>query len=217
MDYNFYLKGLSATDNELNSIEQKFDNMGLKLYPVGINYEELYKKNEIRAFNCLNNDIYYNHGIFPCMPNKINLICHSMGCNLGVTFANLNNNVGKLVLISPEITKISNEEKEAIIQNRKNSNIYTPKKTKLNLQKIKSIILFLKSQKWAEKNIIELLEKNIDILCIYSNGDEFVSQNYIHQLANHPNVSEYEVDSNNHNPLLDNDDKVYDKIKEFLK
>lgn len=139
-----------------------------------------------------------------------------MGCNFGMIIPSKLSNVNKVVMISPEITKVTDEEKSKIWQEKnKYLNSEDNNLEKLSYKKIKSIILYLKSRNWANEDIELYLSKNIQTLLLYSKGDIFVSQEFIHDLATRDNVSECGIDSGLHNPIL-GDGSVTKKIKQFI-
>lgn len=205
---NFYIKGMSTTEEEQKQIISNFKEQGMDVIPVIDDYTNYSIKTiipYIKKFIKANN------------PNneEVNLICHSMGCNFGYLIDEKTDNtyVNKIVYISPEFVGTTSKEKMEISKQYNGINYNTPVTTKPNLH---NIILYYKSLREVVKcknNLVSI--NNIDSLIVYSKGDVFVSQNWINSiytiLAN-----TVEIESNSHNPLLTNEE-TYEKISEFIK
>ena len=103
---NFYIKGMSTTNEEQERIINSFKEQGIDVIPViddYANYSIKTIEKSIEKFIENNN------------PNneKVNLICHSMGCNFGYLIERRGNiNINKLVLVSPEFISTTKKEKE---------------------------------------------------------------------------------------------------------
>lgn len=204
---NFYIKGMSTTNEEQERIINSFKEQGIDVIPViddYANYSIKTIEKSIEKFIENNN------------PNneKVNLICHSMGCNFGYLIKRRGNiNINKLVLVSPEFISTTKKEKEEI-RKRYNGIDYNTKSNnaKLNLH---NIILYYKSLRKVMEPSIESVSYNMDTLIVYSKGDIFVSQNWIN--SGYAFLTDkVEVDSNSHNPLLTNKE-VYEEITEYIK
>lgn len=204
---NFYIKGMSTTNEEQERIINSFKEQGIDVIPViddYANYSIKTIEKSIEKFIENNN------------PNnkKINLICHSMGCNFGYLIKRRGNiNINKLVLVSPEFISTTKKEKEEI-KKRYNGIDYNTKSNnaKLNLH---NIILYYKSLRKVMEPSIDSVSCNMDTLIVYSKGDIFVSQNWIN--SGYAFLTDkVEVNSNSHNPLLTNKE-VYEEITEYIK
>ena len=204
---NFYIKGMSTTNEEQEIIINSFKEQGIDVIPViddYANYSIKTIEKSIEKFIENNN------------PNneKVNLICHSMGCNFGYLIKSRENiNINKLVLVSPEFISTTKKEKEEI-KKRYNGIDYNTKSNnaKLNLH---NIILYYKSLRKVMEPSIESVSYNMDTLIVYSKGDIFVSQNWIN--SGYAFLTDkVEVNSNSHNPLLTNKE-VYEEITEYIK
>ncbi len=204
---NFYIKGMSTTNEEQERIINSFKEQGIDIIPViddYANYSIKTIEKSIEKFIENNN------------PNneKVNLICHSMGCNFGYLIKRRGNiNINKLVLVSPEFISTTKKEKEEI-KKRYNGIDYNTKSNnaKLNLH---NIILYYKSLRKVMEPSIDPVSCNMDTLIVYSKGDIFVSQNWIN--SGYAFLTDkVEVNSNSHNPLLTNKE-VYEEITEYIK
>ena len=204
---NFYIKGMSTTNEEQERIINSFKEKGIDVIPViddYANYSIKTIEKSIEKFIENNN------------PNneKVNLICHSMGCNFGYLIKRRGNiNINKLVLVSPEFISTTKKEKEEI-KKRYNGIDYNTKSNnaKLNLH---NIILYYKSLRKVMEPSIDSVSCNMDTLIVYSKGDIFVSQNWIN--SGYAFLTDkVEVNSNSHNPLLTNKE-VYEEITEYIK
>ena len=204
---NFYIKGMSTTNEEQERIINSFKEQGIDVIPViddYANYSIKTIEKSIEKFIENNN------------PNneKVNLICHSMGCNFGYLIKRRGNiNINKLVLVSPEFISTTKKEKEEI-KKRYNGIDYNTKSNnaKLNLH---NIILYYKSLRKLMEPSIDYVFCNMDTLIVYSKGDIFVSQNWIN--SGYAFLTDkVEVNSNSHNPLLTNKE-VYEEITEYIK
>ena len=204
---NFYIKGMSTTNEEQERIINSFKEQGIDVIPViddYANYSIKTIEKSIEKFIENNN------------PNneKVNLICHSMGCNFGYLIERRGNiNINKLVLVSPEFISTTKKEKEEI-KKRYNGIDYNTKSnnSKLNLH---NIILYYKSLRKVMEPSIDPVFCNFDTLIVYSKGDIFVSQNWIN--SGYAFLTDkVEVNSNSHNPLLTNKE-VYEEITEYIK
>ena len=204
---NFYIKGMSTTNEEQERIINSFNEQGIDVIPViddYANYSIKTIEKSIEKFIENNN------------PNneKVNLICHSMGCNFGYLIERRGNiNINKLVLVSPEFISTTKKEKEEI-KKRYNGIDYNTKSNnaKLNLH---NIILYYKSLRKVMEPSIDPVSCNMDTLIVYSKGDIFVSQNWIN--SGYAFLTDkVEVNSNSHNPLLTNKE-VYEEITEYIK
>lgn len=204
---NFYIKGMSTTKEEQERIINNFKEQGVDVIPAIDDYTNYSIKTiepSIEKFIEENN------------PNneKVNLICHSMGCNFGYLIKRRGNiDINKLIFISPEFVSTTKKEKEEI-KKRYNGIDYNTKSNnaKLNLH---NIILYYKSLRKVIEPSIDSVSCNMDTLIVYSKGDIFVSQNWIN--SGYAFLTDkVEVNSNSHNPLLTNKE-VYEEITEYIK
>lgn len=200
---NFYIKGMSTTKEEQEKIINSFKEQGIDAIPVIDDYENYSIKTiepSIEKFIEENN------------PNneKVNLICHSMGCNFGCLIKRRGNiDINKLIFVSPEFVSTTKKEKEEI-KNKYNGIDYNTESnnTKLNLH---NIILYYKSLRKVMETLTDFVSCNMDTLIVYSKGDIFVSRNWINSVGNY-----VEIDSNSHNPLLTNKE-TYEEISKYIK
>lgn len=200
---NFYIKGMSTTNEEQERIINSFKEQGIDVIPVIDDYSNYSIKTiepSIEKFIEENN------------PNneKVNLICHSMGCNFGYLIKRRENiDINKLIFVSPEFVSTTKKEKEEI-KNKYKGIVYNNESnnTKLNLH---NIILHYKSLRKVMETLTDFVSCNMDTLIIYSKGDIFVNQNWVSSVGNY-----VEIDSNSHNPLLTNKE-TYEEISEYIK
>ena len=204
---NFYIKGMSTTNEEQERIINSFKEQGIDVIPViddYANYSIKTIEKSIEKFIENNN------------PNneKVNLICHSMGCNFGYLIQRRGNiDINKLIFVSPEFVSTTKKEKEEIKKGYNGIDYNTKSNnTKLNLH---NIILYYKSLTKVMEPSIDSVFCNFDTLIVYSKGDIFVSQNWIN--SGYAFLTDkVEVNSNSHNPLLTNKE-VYEEITENIK
>ena len=200
---NFYIKGMSTTNEEQEKIINSFKEQGIDVIPViddYANYSIKTIEKSIEKFIEQNNQ---NN-------EKVNLICHSMGCNFGYLIKSRENiNINKLIFVSPEFVSTTKKEKEEI-KNKYKGIVYNNESnnTKLNLH---NIILHYKSLRKVMETLTDFVSCNMDTLIIYSKGDIFVNQNWVNSVGNY-----VEIDSNSHNPLLTNKE-TYEEISEYIK
>ena len=81
--YNLYFKGLSTNNAELNQIRKLFKQHNLDFTAVFGDYSTLPLASNQKLKIALDDKIRENNPI----GHNLNLICHSMGCNLGVIAA----------------------------------------------------------------------------------------------------------------------------------
>lgn len=196
----FYLKGMSATKDEINFIKDKFESEGIQLENLVDDYATFLKKSDNEICEFLSQKIN-------SFDDEVCLICHSMGCNFAfLTYPQINN-LRRVVLVSPEFKTVSKEEKERIEESIKPDKFPTEIK-RMSINKIKNIAMFLRSKKWIKK----FMQCNLSYICpvdiFYSKGDKFVSQDAIRNFSRFKGVEVFEIDSNNHNPILESDDII---------
>lgn len=204
---NFYIKGMPTTNEEQERIINSFKEQGIDVIPVIDDYSNYSIKTiepSVEKFIEENN------------PNneKVNLICHSMGCNFGYLIKRRENiDINKLIFVSPEFVSTTKKEKEEIKNKYKGIDYNNESNnTKLNLH---NIILHYKSLRKVMETLTDFVSCNMDTLIIYSKGDIFVSQNWIN--SGYAFLTDkIEVNSNSHNPLLTNKE-TYEEISEYIK
>lgn len=214
--YSLYLKGLSTDNQELSEIRDSFNDNGLSFTNVFDSYSNLatLSKNAIQAE--VDEKIRRAN---PTMQN-VNLICHSMGCNLGVLAAEQSKKIKSLVLISPEFGEYSTKEKRKMEEANIHPTFqrqYGEKETKISSDKIRLIIVFNRTKPWATLAIEKV---DIPVLIIYSKDDTFIPKEYLENLAKRKDNVEIEtINSKLHNPLtsLDHKNKTIKLIKDFQK
>lgn len=200
---NFYIKGMSTTKEEQEKIINSFKEQGIDVIPVIDDYTNYSIKTiepSIEKFIEENNPDN----------EKVNLICHSMGCNFGYLIKRRGNiDINKLIFVSPEFVSTTKKEKEEIKNKYKGIDYNNESNnTKLNLH---NIILHYKSLRKVMETLTDFVSCNMDTLIVYSKGDMFVNQNWINSVGNY-----VEIDSNSHNPLLTNKE-TYEEISEYIK
>ena len=200
---NFYIKGMSTTNEEQEIIINSFKEQGIDVIPVIDDYSNYsIKKIEPSIEKFIEQKNPNNE--------KVNLICHSMGCNFGYLIKRRENiDINKLIFVSPEFVSTTKKEKEEIKNKYKGIDYNTESNNaKLNLH---NIILYYKSLRKVMETLGDFVSCNMDTLIVYSKGDMFVNQNWINSVGDH-----VEIDSNSHNPLLTNKE-VYEEITEYIK
>ena len=214
--YNLYLKGLSTDNQELNQIRTLFKENGLEFTNVFNSYANL----SMLSKTNLNAEIAEK--IRKCNPTmqNINLICHSMGCNLGAIATESSSKIKSLILISPEFGEYSKKEKNQIQEEKLHPTIQRPfgeKNQKINGETAKSLIVFNRTKPLATLAIEKV---KVPTLIIYSKDDTFIPKEYLHHLASRKdNIEIAEINSKLHNPLssIDHKQKTINLIKSHLK
>lgn len=229
---NIFIPGLTSNQNGTGKCIELLENDGIRDIIIFNAKKSLFK---------ISSGFYFNSVLYDKIreytDGKVNLICHSMGCNYGISAIasfNLANqiksvpkeNLNKIVLISPEVWSISSEEQKAIdIENVKNSNfgeevIKSSFLSKIDIRKLKWLREFVRTQEIARNMLVDGFEYEPETMIVYSKGDRFVSPNGINNLQTYLNrVSEViAVETIMHNPLL-NEKKgpvLSKKISSFL-
>ena len=196
----YYLKGMSSNQDELDYLKMKFENEGMELIPLVDNYAMYSKmsKDEIEA------------DLISRLPKdeKINLVCHSMGCNYGLLLANKLINIYHITFVSPEFESMTSSDYEAIDPSPRPMD-HKPNKMKFGINKLKNIMAFVKSSKWSGIELKRfLITRDTPTLILYSSGDGFVSRKQFEDMYEFDNISFHRFDTNNHNPLLENNKSV---------
>lgn len=213
--YNLYLKGLSTDDQELQQIRNLFKKNNLEFTDVFDSYENLSVLHKNKLIAEVNEQIRKKN---PTMQN-INLICHSMGCNLGVLAAEKSSTIKKMVLISPEFGEYSKKEKNQIQEARIIPSIHRPfgeQRKKVNKETFKSLIIFNQTKPWTTLAIERI---NIPVLIIYAKDDNVIPKEYLNHLSKRKdNIKVEAIDSKLHNPLTSRDhgQKTLNLIKKYL-
>jgi len=197
---------MSTTKEEQTQIINKFKEQGIDVIPIIDDYTKYSIKTIIP---------YIEKFIRENNPNneKINLICHSMGCNFGYLIDRKTDTyIDKLVYISPEFVSTTSKEKKEISARYNGIDYNIPVTTKPNLH---NMILYYKSLREVINFSNNVSINSNDSLIVYSKGDVFVNQNWINSSLNSlANV--VEIESNSHNPLLTNEE-TYEEISKFIK
>ncbi|MCI9233634.1 MAG: hypothetical protein HFH08_03425 [Bacilli bacterium] len=191
-----YIPGMSVTREELQKITDLFRSQKMPVVPFTNEYLFLSKmsKNNIRKLIMERIDfICHRH-------DGVHLICHSMGCNLGV-IASSHPCVESLTLISPEFGSTTRLEKKEILE--RTSQKYQQEQietfpTRSLGEQLLLVGLFLRSRSWALK---ELSHIDVPIRVYYSEGDPFVSREEIRKIGDFT-TKKIMVETSNHNPLL---------------
>ncbi len=207
-----YLKGLSTNEEELSFIKDKFNSNGIEFINLVDDYSEFFNKSKEEIWEVLGQRV---HNI-TWQTEPVTLVCHSMGCNYGLLLASspllLIKNV---IFISPEFERITKAEQEKIVEST-NDITKEPSQMKFGINKIKNISAFIKSSKWVPKTLNFYLNENFGpnfTTILYAKGDKYVSREIINAMSEYDNINSYEIDTNNHNPLLE-DTNCIDIIKQ---
>lgn len=210
--YNLYYKGLTTNLEELDETRKFFNENGLNLNFVFEHYADL-PLTSIKNLNATLNDAFIKANP---MGQKANLICNTMGCNLGVLTASKSKKIKRLVLIAPEFGNYTEEEQKQIDYEKGDDKIIRPygeEKTKLNKNKIKKLIISNKTQSLAK---IAIEKVNVPTLIIYSKDDAFIAKEYLNDLAKRKNNIEIKtVKTKMHNPLKSKSEK--EKVMHLIK
>lgn len=197
--YNLYLKGLSTDNQELNEIRSLFKKHGLDFTVVFEGYGNLPIKSDEELKVALQDKLRERNP----MGQKINLICHSMGCNLGLLAAEDSKKIKSLVLISPEFGEYSEKELKQIEKDEINLNkprAYGEQEIKINKNNIRSLLLFRKTKLLATAAIEKV---DVPTLIIYSKDDAFIPKEYLNDLAERKdNIQVATIPTKYHNPLI---------------
>ena len=204
---NFYIKGMSTTEEEQKQIISNFKIQGIDIIPVIDDYANYSIKTIIPYIEKFIKDNNPNN-------EEVNLICHSMGCNFGYLIdEKTDTHVNKIVYVSPEFVGTTAKEKQEISRQYNGIDYNIPVTTKPNLH---NIILYYKSlRKVINSKNNSLPISNNSSLIVYSKGDVFVNQNWINSSLNYL-ANTVEIESNSHNPLLTNME-TYEEISKFIK
>lgn len=193
----YYIRGLAKTILADNDIKTKFIKNDISSTFLIDDYTIYTNKSKEEIISDLCSKIDTT--------DDINIVCHSMGCNFGILLANRLDNVKSIVFVSPEFEDVTREEKK-LIEPSINSEEVDYGNDISFLDKLKSIKLFLKSKKWIKDELDLFKNRNITTSIIYSKGDKFVSRRIINELSELDNINSYMIDSNSHNPLLENNE-----------
>lgn len=191
-----YIPGMSISVEEEAKLKRLFKEEGMPVQFLTNEYlflAEMSKKN-IRNFIMKEIDFTRNHY------EGVHLICHSMGCNLGI-IASEHPDVQSLTLISPELKATSKLERERIItetlEKYQHEQKEKPPVRPLGEQLL-LVGLFLRSRKWALKSLKDV---DVPIQVFYSEGDPFVSRESVDKTFDCM-TRIMKIETSNHNPLL---------------
>jgi|GEM_PF-2338680 len=205
-----YLKGLSTNEEEIDFIKKKFESEGIYFTNLVEDYSEFFGKSKEDICKIIEQRIYN----LTWLSDPVTLVCHSMGCNYGLLLLDPSLQISNTVFISPEFKKITKEERDQIVES---SNAITkePSQMKFGVNKLMNIYAFIQSSKWVDKALANYLNSNKinPTTILYSKGDKYVSREVINMMSVYDNVKTYEIDTNNHNPLLE-DTSCIDIIKQ---
>ena len=219
---NVYIPDFETNRNEFGKIYDLFDGSILLFDPTDVQRENAYT-NLQRKFSGA----------------RLNLICHSSGCNYGIRIASDvlkkggNLSINKVVFIAPTIMPVSRSERRQIRMSNmengdNNERVFNFKKMAL---KCIGKGLSYRSRRKIQSNLVEsrsmnisngdVFVPNVSALVITSCGDERVSPKSIKLIENSPLfVTEIvNINGTSHNPLLDvdNGSKLVKQINLFLK
>ena len=191
-----YIPGMSVTRKEEGKIKKIFRDTGMPVEFLTNEYLSLSKmsKNNIQKFIMERiNFISHRHDV-------VHLICHSMGCNLGV-IASGHTNVESINFIYPEFSSPTRLERQAILEVASQKYQHEQKeslKARSLGEQLLLVGLFLRSRRWALK---ELSSVEIPMRVYYSEGDPFVSSEEIRKIGDFT-TKKIMVETSYHNPLL---------------
>lgn len=191
-----YIPGMSVTRKEEGKIKEIFRDAGMPVEFLTNEYLFLSKmsKNKIKRFIMERIDFINNHH------DGVHLICHSMGCNLGV-IASSHSNVESLTLISPEFGSTTRLERQEILERTSKKYQYEQKEAlpaRSLGEQLLLVGLFLRSRRWALK---ELSSVEVPMRVYYSEGDPFVSSEQIRKIGDFT-TKKIMLETSKHNPLL---------------
>ncbi len=141
--------------------------------------------------------------------SDVNIICHSMGCNIGLILAKKRcHQIKKAAFLSPELQKTTRQEKKVaklMILNSTTAKHDISQEQPVNLgifDKISLFNVFNQTRKLA----IESLENidNLDSFVAYGVADQFVSPKGAEELAYKLNAKLIQAKTRHHNLLLSN-------------
>ena len=207
-----YLKGLSTNQDELSFIKDKFNYNDIEFINLVDDYSEFFDKTREEVWKTIGQRI---HDI-TWQTEPVTLVCHSMGCNYGLLLASspllLIKNV---IFISPEFKKITKDEQDKIVESA-NGITKEPSRMKFGINKVKNLAAFIESSKWVPDALNTYLNEGSGpnyTTILYAKGDKYVSREIINAMSEYDNINSYEIDTNNHNPLLE-DTNCIDIIKQ---
>ena len=209
-----YLKGFSTNNEELEFIKNKFNDNNIDFINLVNNYSEFYNKSKEEIWTILAKRI---HNI-TWQTEQVTLVCHSMGCNYGLLFNDGLSLIKNVIFISPEFEKITKEEK-AKIEKSTRKITKEPSHMSFNIKNLKNLSAFMTSVKWIPEQLEYYLNNGGTpfTTILYSKGDKFVSRRIIKKMSEYDNINSYEIDTNNHNPLLEDTNCIDIIIKETEK
>ena len=201
----FYLKGMSTSKDEIEYIKDQFSQYGIDLINLIDDYSIFIKMSDKEISKYLTDRINsYGEDVY--------LISHSMGCNFAFLIWPDIDNLKRAVLVSPEFRKVTKEEKSRIEESTNIEN-HPSKQQPLSINMLKNIKMFLRSKSWIDEWAYYILSDACSIDIFYSKGDKFVSHDAINAYSDFDNVSVFEIDTNNHNPIFEVNDialRVYE-------
>ena len=207
-----FLKGLSTNKEELSFIKDKFNSNGIEFINLVDDYSEFFNMPKGEIWKILSQRVQD----ITRQTEPVTLVCHSMGCNYGLLLAsNLLLLIKNCIFISPEFEKITKEEQDKIVEST-NKMTKEPSHMKFGINKIKNLFAFIESSKWVPSVLTFYLNEESGprfTTILYSKGDKYVSRRIINAMTEYDNISSYEIDTNNHNPLLE-DTNCIDIIKQ---
>ncbi len=192
----YYLKGMSTNKEELNLIKESFEDKYIEFESLIDDYSEICGLSKKGITKYLVDKLPKDE--------NINIVAHSMGCNFALLLANELDNISTITFVSPEFEEVDDKERKEIVPST-NETVYKLSTLNFGIKKIRSILLFLRSKKWINRELFFFFfKKNTRTLVIYSKGDQYVSRRILNQMEEYDNVSLFEADSNSHNPLIEN-------------
>lgn len=196
-----YVPGLSVTKENLQKVKEVLKEGNIEIEPLISDYLSIARMSKQDIERTIMNRL-------DCIEeanDDTHLLCHSMGCNLGV-LASKHPSVGSITFVSPEFRKVTRKEQKEIEQIRKEK--YSEEKeesVKRDLQEQLLLVgLFLKSRKWALK---ELHQVEIPTMVVYSEGDKFVSRKGIKEIGDRF-TRKIMLETSFHNPFLSKEGKT---------
>lgn len=205
-----YIPGMSITKEEEAKIKKVFRENGMPVQFLINDYSFLAKMGKKEFYEFVRDRINF----IRVYDEGVHLICHSMGCNLGV-IASSHLNVQSLTFISPEFSTTTRRERQEILKRASEKYQHEKKEvlpTRSLGEQLLLVGLFLRSRRWALK---ELSNIDVPIRVYYSEGDPFVSREEIRKIGDFT-TQKIMLETSNHNPLLsEKGPELVKKIKQY--
>ena len=215
MQNNILFSGFSYSKENFELMKNRLENNGIpNVVDFGpYNVYENMEDEELISLLCEN---------FDKLGDNTNIICHSMGCNLGLILAKeRSSKIKKAVFLSPELQKTTRREKRVaklrILHGLTPTNDFSVERP-VNmgiLAKLKLYKVFKQTQKLALESLDNM--PKIDSLVIYGIADKFVSHAGAEELIHVLDAHSVQAWTSQHNILLSGiGDRTAEDISKFL-